>query len=244
MMPNRRDVLAGLPLAAALPGTASARAQEMAPGVALTAFVSAGQEVAAVLFTPTRPGGAMRGAGVILLNGGGGTNNDLPRFWRDAVRMTERGYVVVMPNYLGATPEPSPRNRARWAELVADCADWLAAAHGVGASRVALMGFSRGGWLATETALTRPGFRCAVGIASGGDLPVEAITHRPPVLLIYADADPVVPPASTRAWQRRMRDAGVRVETHVLDSGNHVFEPSEWSEIFGRAERFARPHLA
>jgi dienelactone hydrolase len=219
-------------------------AQEMAPGVALIAFRSEGQDVAAVLFTPVRQGGTMRGAGVVLLNGGGGTNNDLPRFYRDAVRMTERGYVVVMPNYLGATPEPSPDNRARWARLVADCAEWLASNHGVEAGRVAVMGFSRGGWLAAETALTRPGFRCAVGIASGGDLPVERITHKPPVLLIYADADPVVPPASTRAWGRRMRDADVPVEISVLDSGNHVFEPSEWSEIFGRAERFARPHLA
>lgn len=244
MTPSRRHVVAGAVLSAALPSAVPAGAQEIAPGVTLTAFASAGQDVAAVLFTPTRPGGAMRGAGVVLLNGGGGTNNDLPRFYRDAVRMTERGYVVVMPNYLGATPRPDPGNRARWVGLVADCAAWLTALHGVGAGRVALMGFSRGGWLATETALTRPGFRCAVGIASGGDLPAGAITHRPPVLLIYADADPVVPPASTRAWQRRMRDAGVPVETHVLDSGNHVFEPSEWSEIFGRAERFARPHLA
>ncbi|HEV2083234.1 MAG TPA: dienelactone hydrolase family protein [Brevundimonas sp.] len=237
-----RRHFAGAPLAALMGG--SAFGQEMAPGVSLTAFVSAGQEVAAVLFTPTRPGGPMRGAGVVLLNGGGGTNNDLPRFYRDAVRMTERGYVVVMPNYLGATPEPDPRNRVRWVDLVVDCATWLTNAHGVGAGRVALMGFSRGGWLATETALTRPGFRCAVGIASGGDLAVEAIVHRPPVLLIHADADPVVAPATTRAWRRRMRDAGVPVETYVLDSGNHVFEPSEWSEIFGRAERFARPHLS
>lgn len=217
--------------------------QDLGPGVALTSFISEGQEVAAVLFTPVRPDAPMRGAGVILLNGGGGTNNDLPRFYRDAVRMTERGYVVVMPNYLGPTPTPSPENRARWVRLVSDCADWLASAHGVGPGRVATMGFSRGGWLATETALTRPGFRCAVGIASGGDLPAERIVHKPPVLLIYADADPVVPPASTRAWQRRMRAAGVRVETYVLDSTNHVFEPPEWGEIFSRAERFARPHL-
>ncbi len=238
----RRRVLAG-GLCLATGGAGRARSQDMAPGVALASFPSEGQDVAAVLFTPLRPEAPMWGAGIVLLNGGGGTNNDLPRFYRDAVRMTERGYVVVMPNYLGATPRPDPGNRARWGRLVSDCADWMTAAHGVGAGRVALMGFSRGGWLATETALTRPGFRCAVGIASSGDLEPAQIVHRPPVLLIYADADPVVPPETTRAWQRRMRDAGVRVEVEVLDSGNHVFEPSEWSEIFGRSERFARPHL-
>lgn len=240
---DRRRLLAGIAAAPTLPWPQLAWGQEPAPGVSVTAFLSEGQEVAAVLFLPQRADAPMRGAGVILLNGGGGTNNDLPRFYRDAVRMTERGYVVAMPNYLGATPVPDPGNRARWVRLVSDCADWLSGAHGVEAGRVAVMGFSRGGWLATETALTRPGFRCAVGIASGGQLEVEEITHKPPVLLIYADADPVVPPATTRAWQRRMRDAGVRVETYVLDSTNHVFEPAEWSDIFGRAERFARPHL-
>lgn len=240
-MPRRRDVLiGGLACAPAWP----LAAQEMAPGVALRTFRTGGAEAAAVVFSPLRPEAPMRGAGVILLNGGGGTNNDLPRFWRDAVAMTERGYVVVMPNYLGLTPDPSPRNREIWIRSVVDCADWLSRDHGVTAGRVAVMGFSRGGWLATETALTRPGFRCAVGIASGGDLAVERIVEKPPVMLIYADADPVVSPASTRSWQRRMRDAGVSVETHVLDSSNHVFEPSEWGEIFGRAERFARPHLA
>lgn len=240
-MPNRRVVLVGgMAWASAWPTSA----QELAPGVALRTFQTGGAQAAAVVFSPLRSGAPMKGAGIILLNGGGGTNNDLPRFWRDAVTMSERGYVVVMPNYLGLTPDPDSRNRQTWVDCVVDCAKWMADEHGVGIGRVAVTGFSRGGWLATEVALTRPGFRCAVGIASGGDLTPERIVHRPPVLLIYADADPVVPPSSTRAWQRRMRDAGVRVETHVLDSTNHVFEPSEWREIFGRAERFARPHLA
>lgn len=238
-MLNRRSALIG---GLALAPAGAARAQDPSTGIALGSFASGRDDVAAVVFAP-RPNAPMSGAGIILLNGGGGTNNDLPRFQRSATAMADRGYVVVMPNYLGITPEPGPGNRATWIQSVVDCADWLMADHGVGTGRVAVMGFSRGGWLATETAVTRPGFACAVGIASGGDLPVDRIAHRPPVLLLYADADPVVPPESTRAWHRRLRAAGVPAEIQVVDSPNHVFEPSEWRDLFGRAERFARPHL-
>jgi dienelactone hydrolase len=241
LTPTRRTVTAGL---LALGGAGSAAwAQDGVPGLTLQTFRTGGVDAAAVVFSPLRPDAPMSGAGIVLLNGGGGTDNDLRRYWRDAVRMRDRGYVVVMPNYLGVTPTAAPGNRAIWVRTVVDCAAWLSAAHGVQTDRIAVMGFSRGGWLATETAVTRPGFACAVGIASGGDLPVEAITHRPPVLLIHADADPVVPPATTRAWRRRLREGGVDVQLEVLDSGNHVFEPSEWRDVFGRAERFVRRHV-
>ncbi|HEV7226949.1 alpha/beta hydrolase family protein [Brevundimonas sp.] len=241
LTPTRRAVAAGL---LALGGAGSAAwAQEGVPGLTVQAFRTGGVEAAAVVFSPLRPDAPMSGAGIVLLNGGGGTDNDLRRFWRDAVRMRDRGYVVVMPNYLGVTPTAAPDNRAIWVQTVVDCADWLTAAQGVQSERTALMGFSRGGWLATETAVTRPGFACAVGIASGGDLPIEAIVHRPPILLIHADADPVVPPDATRAWRRRLREAGVGVDLEVLDSDNHVFDPAEWRDVFGRAERFVRRHV-
>lgn len=239
MTVSRRNFMTGALLASATSG----RAQEPAADHRIVAFPSGGQQVAAVLFSPPPRDGPMRGAGIMLLNGSGGTDNDLPRFRRDAVAMTRRGYVVVMPNYLGATPQPDPGNRARWTEVITDCADWMTS-QGVQPGRVALMGFSLGGALAVETAVTRPGFRCAVGIASGGGLDPSAITHRPPVLLIYADADPVVPPSATRAWERRLKEGGVPVRTQVLDTSNHVFEPPEWRDIFSRGERFARPHLA
>lgn len=236
-MIHRRQALAGGLLALA---AAPVRAQTVADGVALATYRSGDADVATVVFTPRRPGGPMAGAGVILLNGGGGTNNDVRRFYEDAVGWSDKGYVVAMPNYLGVTPEQDPRNRTKWRAVVADGAAWMAATYGVDPERIGGMGFSRGGWLATEAALTGPGLRAAVGVASAGDLPVEQIVRKPPVLLVYADADPIVDPRRTRAWERRMKDAGVPVETEVLDSDHHVFEPNEWHRIFDTADRFFR----
>jgi dienelactone hydrolase len=237
---DRRQALAGV---AALAAAGSARAQAVAEGVALATYRSGDADVASVVFSPRRPGGPMTGAGVLLLNGGGGTNNDIRRFFEDAVGLTDKGYVVVMPNYLGVTPEQDAGNRAKWRAVVADGAAWMAATYPVDPERIGGMGFSRGGWLATEAALTGPGLRAAVGVASAGDLPVDRIVRKPPVLLIYADGDPVVEPRRTRAWERRMREAGVPVETEVLDSDHHVFEPNEWRRIFDTADRFFRRTL-
>lgn len=229
--------------AALAAGSAFARDQE-APAVFLTTYQSGDVEVATVLFTPGNTPGPMSGAGILLLHGGGGAQLDVERFYDHAVRWTERGYTVAMPNYFSGQQAGDEGLSATQRRIVVDGANWLASLSTVDPARVGAMGFSRGGYLACDIALTDSNIAAAVGVASGGRRRVEEIVRKPPVLLIYANRDPVVDPRDTRRWQRTLQEAGVAVDTVVLESPRHVFQPNEWRRVFEEAHDFFREHLA
>ncbi len=243
MISTRRSVLAGVGATAL---AAPARGQTLGPGVTLTGYQSGGVSIPTVLFEPRRPDGALSGGGLVLLHGGGGAQIDVPRFFSHAVRLTDHGLTVAMPNYFAGSGEAGEVRRSmteRFRVVVDDAVVWLAARPGVDRSRLALMGYSRGGHLATEVAVTRADVRAAIGVASAGGLEPAAIRRTPPVLLIYAKGDPVVRPRYTRRWAGVLRNREVPVTLRELDSPRHIFEDVEWSDIFSSARTFLTRHL-
>lgn len=240
----RRSFLAGV-------GTTfwagSARAQNLAPGVSLTQYDSRGVPIPTVLFEPTRLDGPLGGAGLLLLHGGGGAQIDVPRFYRHAVNLTGQGLTVAIPNYFAGSPGDGQVTRSmtqRFRDVVADGVGWLSSLPGIDPQRLATMGYSRGGHLATEVAVTVADVRAAVGVASAGGLEAASILRRPQIMLIYAKGDPVVRPHFTRRWAATLRTGNVPVTLREIDTPRHIFEEEEWSQIFSTARSFLSRHLA
>lgn len=102
------------------------------------------------------------------------------------------------------------------------------------------MGYSRGGYLAAETAVQATEIEAVVGVASAGNVLPRDIVRRPPVLLIHAQNDPVIPLARTQRWARILREKGVAVETRELPVSRHGFTAEEWRGIFDSADAFFR----
>ncbi len=233
----------GLLAASIAAGATSAWAQA-APRIATGTYPSGGEDITVVLFSPPTEGLPMAGAGILLLHGGGGAALEIRRWLEDATRLAARGYTVAFPAWFGDDPEGRRQGRGAFQRQAAlDGFNWLAAQPGVDPDRIGILGFSRGGFMACELAVSDAPAKAVVAIAAGGRREVEEILRKPPTLLIMADGDPVVEPGVTRNWERTLRRAGAHVEVEVLDSDHHVPEPAEWRGIFDRAHYFLRDQL-
>ena len=185
--------------------------------------------------------GPMSGTTLLLLHGAGGFRSDSATFYANGLRLADLGYRVVMPDYFSGAPDAAQTDNVRWwAEAVEDAAAWAKGLPGPASERLVAMGYSRGGYLAGEVAVRTSEIEAVVGVASAGNVTPRDIVRRPPVLLIHAAHDPVIPPNRTRRWARILREKGVAVDMIELPLSRHGFNPEEWRGIFDSADAFFR----
>jgi phospholipase/carboxylesterase len=104
------------------------------------------------------------------------------------------------------------------------------AARGLGADRLALVGFSQGTMLGLHLALRcEQAFAGVVGYSGALIAPerlAQEIRSRPPVLLVHGDADPLVPFAAMDAAAQTLRALGVEVATERRPGLPHAIDPT------------------
>lgn len=255
-MRGRAGVLA-LTLSLAFAGGAAAQAPAPAPApracpddVSHAAireqaeYQSGGRTVRGLIYWPARP----NGAGVVILHGAGGLGSDAPRFDPHAIQLASRGYYVLLPNYYDAAPGRQRRtmlDMRTWRRAATDGARLLAAQPGAEAGRMAVFGYSLGGFLAGETAMENPEFAAGVSVAGGTDVGEPERDRRAvPLLLIHARRDPAISPGSTRAWAEGLRRRGATVREHELDWEGHFLDGPTWCAVFETTRAFLDRALA
>lgn len=201
-------------------------------------YTSGAATVRGLIYRPVRA----NGAGVVLLHGARGLGSDAATFDPHAIQLASRGYHVLVPNYYDAEPgkaRRTARDMRVWRRAASDGAAWLAEQPGMEAGRVALWGYSLGGFLSGETAMEADGVAAAVSVAGGLDAGEAGRDRRAvPLLLIHARRDPVISPASTRRWGDDLQHRGAMVEVQALDWEGHGFDGPTWCDIFGRTRAF------
>jgi phospholipase/carboxylesterase len=94
--------------------------------------------------------------------------------------------------------------------------------YGLAPSRLALVGFSQGTMMALHVGLRRPADPAAIvgysGALVGGGALKEAMTAKPPVLLIHGDQDDMIPVAAMLDAANTIADAGHAAEW-LIDYG-------------------------
>lgn len=103
------------------------------------------------------------------------------------------------------------------------------ARHGLDDSKLALVGFSQGTMMALHVGLRRAKAPAVIvgysGALVAADRLAAEVTHRPPVLLVHGDADPMVPVQALHAAVEGLGAAGVVVRFHVSRGVGHSIDP-------------------
>lgn len=133
---------------------------------------------------------------------------------------------------------------AAWARLVDDVADTIAQ----DGDKVALVGFSNGGILASGAAARDPAIASAVIYYGTTPWPMDGPVRRfPPLLVLHGDADTVIPVSEGQALAALAKKLGGEAELVVYPGGWHGFGP-QWttpdgSDALARTIAFLRRTL-
>ncbi len=209
-----------------------------------TEFTGQDRTISALIYRPQIP----NGAAVVLLHGGGGARNDAPRFDPHAFQLASRGYHVLVPSYFDAQVGERGGRGAQirlWSRVGADAVRHVGAMPGVDPTRVALWGYSIGGFLATDGAMGdgHPA-RVAIGVSTGTDVWDPSRNRRVlPMLLIHGRRDPVISYRSMLDLADSLRARGASVETALIASNEHPLESGAWCEVFDHTRSFLDTHL-
>lgn len=99
------------------------------------------------------------------------------------------------------------------------------AGHGLADDRLALVGFSQGTMMALHVGPRRRNRIAGIvgysGLLAGPEHLAAELRHRPPVLLVHGDADPVIPAVALDAAARVLGEAGFTVERQLRPRLQH-----------------------
>lgn len=185
--------------------------------------------------------------GVVLLPGSAGWHE---RYARLAALFADSGFAVLALDYYGQTGiDTSPADtRLKWPVWLAtirNAVTYLRDSASAG-QPVALVGFSRGAFLAVSAATRTPGVHAVVDFFGGGpahpDSLREQVRDFPPLLILHGDADSVVSVSEAHRLRDAVRAQGGKVEMRIYRGADHGFFNSSatGADAMARTIRFLR----
>ena len=209
-----------------------------------------GVNVTGHLFLPA--GSDAKVPAVILIHGSGGIYKAMLEFWPR--QFNAAGIAVLSVDSFGPRGVQGTAEDQSLVPFAADTADAFAALQllathpRIDASRIAVMGFSRGGITAFRSNLERvvagqklPGglrFAAHIPVYSGGCLGLFRTTVRPgvygkaPMLWVHGDADDYTPVGACREYAEQIGKAGTPVQFVTIAGARHKFDEDDPRRFF------------
>lgn len=208
------------------------------------AFQSGGRSVTAQEFLPRSAG---RYPAVLALYGSGGIREGLAD--QPSKLMAAQGYSVFLVHYFDRTgtvradPQTTQTNFPLWMAAVGDAITFASRHASVDANRIALLGFSLGGYLALSVASLDPRVRAVVDFFGGMPEELQGFTRMPPTLILHGEQDRVVPVSEAIRLQQLLERAGIPYEMKLYPNAGHLFSGMQWIDAAQRTVQFLRKHL-
>jgi dienelactone hydrolase len=184
------------------------------------------------------PGDLERYPAVILIHGSGGVTANVDRWARELHAIGVAAFMVDCFTGRGVAETVTDQTRVGALTMIIDAyraLDHLATHRNIDPNRIALMGFSKGGFATIYAALTR--FQKMYGPTKAqfaAYIPFypacatkyleDEITVDAPIRIFHGSADDYVPVDPCRKYVARLRAAGRNVELMEFPGAHHVFD--------------------
>jgi acetyl esterase/lipase len=173
-----------------------------------------------------RPSGKGPFPAVLLMHGGAFQTGNRSYFSAYARQLADAGIVAATIDYTLNAGYDVP---------IADTTDayeWIKRQPGIDPSRIALVGFSAGAYLAERVGFPQRA-RAIVAIASYDiTFPPGVDNDAPNTLVVVGTADSMAPLPKVQAWIDQLKNSGVPVEAVVIDGAGHFdIVLREWDTI-------------
>jgi carboxymethylenebutenolidase len=190
-------------------------------------FTSGGKKIQAEVFAPASAG---KHPAVMLLYGAGGLTQRGDRFRQYGTRLAEHGFVAVLVHYFDTTnsEQAGETNSERfplWWKAVYEGVGFAQHQAAVDKSRIGILGFSLGGYVALAEASQDKRVKAVAEYYGGmSDDFQQRVTHMPPTLILHGDKDSVIPVSQAYDLHKFLRKLGVSSELRIYPRQEHGFD--------------------
>lgn len=188
--------------------------------------------------------------GVVLIHGSGGVGSNVHRWAIEFNNLGMAAFIVDCFSGRGITSTIPDQSQLGGLAMIYDAyraLDVLANHSQIDKTRVAVMGFSKGGFAALYASMRRfQGYYAASGVAFAAYLPFyprcdiafaldENVVDRP-IRIFHGEADDWVPVEPAKRYAARLRAAGKDVKITTFPGARHVFDSATYPPVFTFAD--------
>ena len=193
------------------------------------------------------PEGTNKFPTVIALYGSGGDHLSMSG---PASQLAGQGFAVYVLHYFDRSGvveiEKSAlvRHFPVWMKTLWDAVSFVEQQAAVEPSRIGLIGFSLGGYLAVCGAAIDPRIKVVVEFFGGFPKEMKWFMRRLcPMLILHGESDPIIPLSEAYYLEEILQSKNIPYEMQIYPGAGHGFDGATWADAKVRSLRFLRKYL-